>query len=383
MRILNAIASVNPESGGPTSALESVSDQLELMGHEVEVVSLDQADSPWLRSSRLKVTALGGVLSYRYSPAYRQWLKANVERFDCVVVHGLWQYVGLGGWRVLRKKDIPYFVFPHGMLDPWFRKHYPVKHIKKLAYWLVAERRVLQDARAVLFNSEEERKRARMSFPLYQCREAVVFHGTSRPEINREEACRTFYDRFPGWRGRDLLLYLGRLHEKKGCELLIEAFSKVAGMSPSSHLVMAGPGEKRYIEKLKTLARNFGVEQRVSWTGMLVGDEKWKLLSLAEVFVLPSHQENFGIAVAEALACSVPVLISTEVNIWSIVETSGAGFCAEDTLPGTVELLERWLSAAEGEKAGMRERALRCFLEHFEIGRTTREYVKVLEAGRS
>ena len=105
----------------------------------------------------------------------------------------------------------------------------------------------------------------------------------------------------PELRGRRILVYLGRIHQKKGCDLLIRAFARVATVDPSLHLVMAGPDQTGWVAQLKDLAARLGVMSRVSWLGMVTGDDKWSALYAAEALVLPSHQESFGIVVAEAL----------------------------------------------------------------------------------
>src|SRR5207237_540512 len=177
-------------------------------------------------------------------------------------------------------------------------------------YWPWAEYRVLRDARAVLFTSEEERRLARESFALYRCNEVVVNYGTAAPEVDLGAAQDDFWNRFPQLRGKPLLLFLGRLHEKKGCELLIRAIAATHRKSPL-HLLMAGPcADESYLLHLQELVRQSdGQELPITFSGMLSGSLKWGAFEAAEAFVLPSHQENFGIAVVEALACGKPVLI--------------------------------------------------------------------------
>jgi glycosyltransferase involved in cell wall biosynthesis len=145
-------------------------------------------------------------------------------------------------------------------------------------------------------------------------------------------------------------------------------------------LVMAGP-EQQDASPWRGLARTLNIAERVTWTGMLSGDVKWGALHAAEVFVLPSHQENFGIAVVEALACGVPVLISREVNIWREIVESGAGLAAIDTVEGTRWLLESWLAKTPGEREQMKSAALRCFTERFEITRASETLLSVLRSG--
>jgi glycosyltransferase involved in cell wall biosynthesis len=350
----------------------------------VEIVSLDSPNAPWLGDSPVTTHALGpGRGSYGYTSKLVPWLKKRRGDFDVVVIQGIWQYSSFGVWRGLRGSAIPYFVFPHGMLDPWFRKTYPLKHLKKMLYWPWAEYRVLRDAQAVLFTSEEERRLARESFLPYRCHEKVVNYGTAPPNVDLHGAQELFLTRFPHLRGKRLLLFLGRLHEKKGCDILIEAFAAAAGSQGSGeplHLVMAGPSEVAYLALLKMQAASMLPESAITFTGMLSGDLKWGAFAAAEVFILPSHQENFGIAVVEALACSTPVLISNKVNIWQEIVEAGAGLCNEDTVAGTRASIERWCAMMETDRANMRAKAEQCFAERFHIDRAVDSLVEALSA---
>jgi glycosyltransferase involved in cell wall biosynthesis len=253
------------------------------------------------------------------------------------------------------------------MLDPWFKHTYPLKHLKKWAYWLLGEYRVLRDAQAVLFTSEEERIQARKSFSLYRAAERVVPYGTSPPPADTAELRAQFKTAFPDLDGCRILLYLSRIHEKKGCDLLIAAFAKAAKNEAALRLVMAGPASPALLTELKNLAQQHGVADRVIWPGMLQGDAKWSAFYNAEVFVLPSHQENFGIAVAEALGCGLPVLISDKVNIWREIVADNAGLAEPDTQAGTDALLARWLALPEPQRLEMRMKAKRCFETRFRV----------------
>jgi glycosyltransferase involved in cell wall biosynthesis len=381
MKILRSIHTVNPDLGGPIESVMQSSAALTRRGHEVEIVSLDAPADAWVRSCPTPVHALGpGRGSYGYAPRFSRWIRDGHAQYDAVIVQGLWQYSSFGVWRALRGTGTPYFVFPHGMLDPWFKRNYPRKHFKKLLYWPWAEYRVLRDAAAVLFTSEEERRSARESFSLYRCNEVVVNYGTAAPEIDLAAAREDFFGTFPQLRGRRFLLFLGRLHEKKGCELLIEAFAaarKSAAADQSLDLVIAGPcADEEYEKRLRRMALG---ESGIVFTGMLSGGRKWGAFSGADAFILPSHQENFGIAVAEALACGAAVLISNKVNIWREIDAAGAGYVENDDLAGTVRLIERWLSTAPDVRASMKDRAKECFAQNFEINRATDSLLKVLE----
>ena len=378
MKILRSTHTLNPASGGPIESINQSSAALLRRGHEVEIVSLDSPDDPWVRESAAPVHALGpGHGSYGYAPRLVDWIKERRTNYDAVIVHGIWQYSSFGVWRALAGTSTPYFVFPHGMLDPWFKRTYPAKHFKKLLYWPWGEYRVLRDAAAVLFTSEEERRLARESFSLYTCNEKVVNYGTASPP-NLDRSREKFFEAFPHLRHQRFFLFLGRLHEKKGCDLLIQAFAQLANNAGiSNHLVMAGPcSDDSYLRRLRELAA--GADDSITFPGMLTGDLKWGALSAADAFVLPSHQENFGIAVAEALACATPVLISNKINIWREIEDDGAGFVENDDLAGTLNLLKRWLAAPEASRAEMRANAPKCFAARFEIERATDSLLAVL-----
>jgi len=252
------------------------------------------------------------------------------------------------------------------MLDPWFKKQYPLKHFKKWLYWPWAEYRVLRDAQAVLFTCEEERVLARGSFWLYHCNEVVVSYGTAQPKGDPQGDLQEFFSRYSSLRGKKLALFMGRVHPKKGCELLIEAFAKVL-TQPEWHLVIAGPDQVGWQEELNYRAGHLGLNDRITWTGMISGTLKWGALRAAEVFVLPSHQENFGIAVAEALAAGTPALISNKVNIWREIERDRAGLVEDDTLDGTCKLLRSYLEMTTEQKSAMRLAAHDCFEQRFEI----------------
>jgi glycosyltransferase involved in cell wall biosynthesis len=379
VKILHVIASLDPRCGGPMEGVRQIARAALAWGQQTTVVSLDAPGQPFLEGNPFAAVALGpGLLPYGYTPRLAPWLREHAREFDAIIVNGIWQYSSFAVWRALHGTGVPYFVFPHGMLDPYFKRAYPFKHLKKLLYWRLGEYRVLRDARAVLFTCEEEMLLARESFRQYRCREQVAGYGTAPPPYEREPALAAYHAAFPELAGRRTLLFLSRIHEKKGCDLLIEAFAAVAGTDPALQLVLAGPVESAYGARLKTLARKLGLEARISWTGMLGGACKWGALYAAQAFALPSHQENFGIAVAEAMACGTPVLISNRVNIWREIDTDGAGLVAPDTLAGTTDMLLRWTALDEARRQAMGQNARTCFETRFDIRAVARRLTETI-----
>ncbi|MEI8210431.1 MAG: glycosyltransferase, partial [Methylococcales bacterium] len=176
MKILHVISSIDPKGGGPIEGIKQLNIPMRELGVQVDVLTCDAPGDPYLNAfdnlttttTTTTVYAMGPhYLGYAYAPKLLPWLKAHAHNYDAIIVNGLWQYHGFAVWRALAGTDIPYYVFTHGMLDPWFKHTYPLKHLKKCLYWPWAEYRVLRDARKVIFTCEDERLLARESFRLY------------------------------------------------------------------------------------------------------------------------------------------------------------------------------------------------------------------------
>jgi glycosyltransferase involved in cell wall biosynthesis len=367
MRLLHVIHGLSPSDGGPPENLRQLARAFKEVGVEIEVLSQDPPDASYLARYPFRIYPIGRPLtSYGYSRKLLAWLKAHAREYDGVVVEGLWQFNGYAVHSALAGKA-PYLVFTHGMLDPWFQSTYPFKHIKKYIYWFLIQYAVLRDAFRVVFTTEREEQLATISFRPHAWKSVVVPLGTNRPEGDPSQQQATFHSACPGVRGRRFLLFLGRIHEKKGCDLLIEAFARVAAEVPDLDIVMAGPDQVGLRAKLEQMAGSRGIGARIHWPGMLEGDAKWGAFHASEAFILPSHQENFGIAIAEAIACGKPVLISDKINIWHYVTEDGVGFVEQDTIDGTERLLRSWLALTSGEKQCMASRTDASFEKRFSM----------------
>jgi glycosyltransferase involved in cell wall biosynthesis len=351
-------------------------------GYEAEVVTLDSPDAPFLKDFPFEVHALGSKKKHWYSPKLVPWLRANRDRFDGVLVHGLWEYTGLAAMIAFRGHR-PYMVFTHGMLDPYFKRRFPLKHIKKWIYWITVQYWVLRGAERVLFTTDVERDLATETFWLSHWDPLVVSYGADPQLPDLEQLLPAFYAHCPGLhsgeQGQRFLLFLGRIDPKKGCDLLLGAFAEIAGLHPELHLVMAGPSTGHWRHELQAITDQTGVGDRVHWPGMLLGDAKWGAFAACDAFVLPSHQENFGIAVAEALACGRPVLISDQINIASELAEDGCGLVEPDTAEGTKRLLERWLALDEDQREAMRQQALITFATRYDMRRNSALILRTFE----
>lgn len=379
LKILRVISTVNPQAGGPINGLLNSTELLITKGHLVEVLALDDPESSWIETFRYPVhTFKGKLASLQYNRQFSMWLSEHVTDYDVVIIHGLWQYHSYKTAQKCVEFNVPYVSFVHGMLDPWFNRENRLKQLKKSLYWAFFERHNINNASKVLFTSNEEQSLARLSFKPYAANEQVVAYGSQLPEMSEEEVKAYFFKQHPFVKGKRFALFLSRVHPKKGIDLLIEAIAKFTELPSDFVLVIAGPVSDAYKKQLTDLSNKLGVSGKILWVGMLQGDDKWGAFYAADVFILPSHQENFGIVVAEALSTGTPVLISNKVNIWREIKASGAGFVENDSVTGASQLLTKWFALSEAGKEAMQKNALVCYDKHFSIESAVNDLEKVL-----
>lgn len=343
----------------------------------MEIATLDTQESAGgdLPECEIHAFGPGSMGTYHYEPRLEEWLRANCPRFDGVIVNGVWQYHGVAARRAVAGRR-PYVVFSHGMLDPYFMRRYPLKHMKKLVYWTLHERRNLARAESVCFTSEVEIRIAAEGFPFRRFNRAPVPYGTIAPSGDPAAQKQAFVDICPAIKGKSYLLFLGRLHPKKGCDLLLNAFARTAPRNLD--LVMVGPDTVGWRAVLEAQAQRLGIANRVHWTGMLRGDAKWGAFYSAAAFVLSSHQENFGISVADALACGTILLLSDKVNIAEEIAGDGAALVEPDTLEGTVRLIDRFAAMPDTARSAMQRRCRSCFESRYTLRNSAQELYRAL-----
>lgn len=373
MKLLRVLGSMDPRTGGVAQAIRSLHGSLKKFGIECEVATSDSPEAGWLGRDPFPIHPLGpGRFGYAYSPRWLPWLSKNLPRFDAVLLDGLWQWPGLAA-RVARSRHAPatkLFAMPHGMLDPWFQRdpQRRWKAIRNFAYWTLVERSTVNGCNGLFFTCDEERSLARTTFPGYKPRaESTVGLGIEDPVTDSTPASATFRDSIPSLGQSPYILYLGRIDRKKGLDLLIRARMEI----PNSryHLVIAGPGwDSPHGRDLMNLIqeatrRRDAAPAFIHAVNLLEGPVKWAALRECAAFILPSHQENFGLAVVEALACDRPVLLSDKVNIAPEIAAEGAGLVEPDTLKGTRRLLERFESGFARPQGEVRD----CYQRHFSV----------------
>ena len=403
MKMLQVVSSMNPDTGGVCQGIRNTLPALESLDCQSDVVCLDDSDANYEMADSFRVFRLGSRRgSWSYSRNLGSWLTKSLPKYDAVVTNGLWLYHSFAVTRAVaslkrtQSKKIPrVFVMPHGMLDPWFQRvrSRRFKAYRNWLYWKTIENRVISQADGVLFTCQRELELARETFRPYRPRrEFNIGYGIPEPPPPSKQMEVAFQNACPSIGSQPFLLFLSRIHPKKGVDLLVKAYAKAASDDSVSRclppLVIAGPNDSPYALEMKQLAVKLGVlrpddqndsrSPKVCFPGMLMGDSKWGALYGCEAFVLPSHQENFGIAVVEALACGKPVLISDQVNICREIESGQAGIVESDTLEGTVRLLRQFCKLDRDQVASFTKRALSCLEKHFSVESAAKKLLDAL-----
>jgi len=385
MKTLRVISSMNPQGGGPSQGIRYSIPALRALGWENEVVCLDSPNAPFLGQDNFIIHTLGaGQGPLHYHPQLIPWLKQHIVQYDVLIIHGLWSFASHAVTKVVQQRKrqglaVPkVYVMPHGMLDPWFQrdKSRRLKALRNEIYWWLIEKKTVNQADGLLFTCQQELLLARETFKGYKPKQELnVGYGIQAPPAYTEKSTP------PALTDKSYWLFLSRIHPKKGVDLLIHAYEKLCLQNGSvPDLVIAGPTDNDYAKQMVQLANS---NPKIRFTGMLQGDAKWGALYGCEAFILPSHQENFGIAVVEALACRKPVLISDQVNIWREIEDGKGGIIARNTLEGTYQLLKDFYAMESEEKKRMGYRAYQVYQRHFTIQEAAEKLKNVLYEKRN
>lgn len=368
MRTLHVIPSLAESDGGPSKAALEMCRELIRRSHNAEIYTTNataQSRSDVLLGQPLSVHGvnvtyfpINGGNYYKYSYSMAAALKTNIPRYDIVHIHSLYQFPSTAAAHYCRKYRVPYILRPHGTLDPFLYKRHP---LRKRIYELMIERRNLAAAAAVQFTSEEELRLA--------TRSGLDFKGAVVPlgvELDDPPPCaaRAADSLWPELRGKRVILFLSRINFKKGLDILAAAFGEVHKVRADAHLVIAGPDPDGYTARVQRWLAEAGVLDATTFAGMVLSERKKALIARANLFVLPSYSENFGIAVVEAMGAGLPVVISNRVNIWREIDAARAGRVVK---PNAEEFAKSILALLDDPAAAkaMSARARRLACEEF------------------
>lgn len=345
--------------GGAVTAALGMAEALAKAGVEVRLAATDHGQpepAPPGVDLRLFSCRFG---PWRWAPAMGRWLAREAGWADVAHLHTVWTYPTRAAARACARRGVPYVLRPAGMLEEWSMGR---RAWKKALYARLVESSTIRGASALHWTSGQEQERSAR----WAAGQPGLVVPLGLPPSAYEDLppATSFAARIPALQGRRVLLYLGRVHPKKQPEVAIGALSLVRRDLPDTVLVIAGPGEPRYLESLAALADAHGVKGAVHFAGMLRGREVQEAYAGASAFVLPSHQENFGLAAAEAMAAGCPVIVSPEVALAPLVAAHGAGRVAEASVPAVADAM-RGLLADEGARRAAGERARALVLQRF------------------
>lgn len=361
MKILHIIGSLAPEAGGPTTACLALASAQANAGHQVRVMAVNwMAAGHLVQTPEMAIQRIASMSLEHYpvswptgwlrSTSLRRALPAAIREAEAIHIHGLYLYPCVQAGRLARRLGKPYLLRPLGTLDPVIQGR---RRWRKAIADLLFNRRLIRDAALLHYTSEMEGKTA-ASF-IGNRPHVVVPLGVTPPQPGDPER---LISKFPALAGRRLLLFLGRLHEKKGLDLLVQAFIALAPRFPDWHLLIVGEGAAE-AAKLRRLLDANAVQGRATFTGHLQGAERDAAFAAASLFALLSYSENFGLAVLEAAAAGLPLLLSDQVAIAPSLAQEGAAVvvpCALEAVTGALETLladaqHRQTLAAAGPRA--------------------------------
>jgi len=345
LRIVHYFPRLRTEGGGPIRAVLDLCAAMARRGHRVTLLTLDDAEAPAAWKSvapdanpRVRVLPASrrpaGMLSRPAVDAAARVLRDA----DLLHVHGAWLIDNIQLSRLARRLHKPYFISVRGMLDDWSMAQ---RKPKKLIFLALLGRRWLEGAAAVHLTAQGELDQAKKWFP--RGRGVVIPNLLDLSPFENLPGPQRARSRFPILgAGRPVLLFLSRVHYKKGVEHLLRAARLLGDRGTPVSVLIAGAGEQEYVQTLERLPADLGLKDQVSFVGHITGEDKISLYQAADLFVLPTSQENFGFVLIEALACGTPVITTRGVDIWPELEAGGGAVTAElqaDALADVIQTL--------------------------------------------
>jgi glycosyltransferase involved in cell wall biosynthesis len=361
--VLHVIPAVAARYGGPSVAVVGMCRALVPTGVHAAIATTD-ADGPrrlpvdletWTTHEGVETIFFRRRLSeaFKWSPGLSTWINSHVSDFDAVHIHAVFSHSSIAAGRACRRAGVPYVVRPLGTLDPWSVRR---KSWQKRALLALGAADLLTGAAAIHYTTAEEQRLAESGFP-------SLPDGVVVP-VGIDDICFDIAAPATG-SGERYVLALSRLDAKKRIEWVIQAWHRLADVAGigSWRLVIAGDGDPAYVARLRRLAAGGPSADRITFGGWTSGDRKRALLRGAALFVLPSHQENLGLGLVEAMACGVPALVTAGVNLGREVEVAQAGWCVPDDADAFADALRAAVGSDE-ERAGRGSKA-RAFAERF------------------
>ena len=346
MKALHVIPSMSPEYGGPVAVVRALTCALAHEGIQCDIFSTRDkkadTDVKLPPGPELHLFETGPLA--RFWPAYSSDLKKAVraglrsETFDIVHVHEPWHHPGFVAFRTASKHGVPFVLTPHGTLEAWALDH---KSLKKRIYMKLVQDHIMESSDAIHALTEAEM--TRITELGYKTPVVVAPNGVNPGLLDCAPDISEFTAKYPKLVGTLVILFLGRLHSKKGLDILARSYAKICHKRKDCTLLVAGPDEDGSRKRMESLLLTEHALDRTVFTGMLTGRDKLAALRCADLFVLSSYSEGFSIAVLEAMAAGLPVVISRQCNFPEVAERA-AGFVVEPDEPAVTQAISTLLS---------------------------------------
>lgn len=356
MKIVHAISTLNTQSGGPSVAVLAMARTIAALGHDIVIHATDlglardavpQSGDVGAGRLQIHIHRHGPFPSLTRNASIGLWkgLARDIPSADVVHLHSLYMFHDWATWRECRKANVPYILQPHGSLDPFMYRHH---RARKAVAEILFQNRVTRDATLIHYTSEMERDLAKPY--VYGRPAAVAPNGVMLDSFKSLPSPALFRAKYPEIGQRKIVLFLGRLYFKKGLDIVIPAIAEAVRQREDLHLVLAGH-DSGFEAKARALTRKHGLERHTTFTGHLELDAMLEALAAADLFVLPSRSENFGIAAAEAMAAGVPSILSDKVHIAAAAAAQGACRIAPLVVSSWTEAILDLLSRPDNAKA--------------------------------
>lgn len=368
MKILMITPYLSPVYGGITKIVQEVVEGLARQGCEVDLLTtdaklpsdVDYIPNQWIKRDGYRVCYCASVYRFDliFSASLLSWLWKNIDNYHLIHTNTIFSPLMTVVFFMCRLKRKPYIVTPHGMLEPWAFQH---RSGKKKPYYNLLEKSNLNGAIALQGTASVETENIK-SFNL---KPQVFFvpNGLHPEDFINLPTPEIFYQRFPETRDKTLIIFLARLHPKKGLDLLAPAFAEVKKQYANTHLIIAGPDNEGFLPMLKNHFIEAGCMESVTFTGMLRGEIKYSALSAADIYVAPSYSEGFSMSVLEGMASNLPSVITKGCNFPEAEEAQAAKVVDIDVKSITSALL--WCLSHPEEAQGMADRGRKFILDNY------------------
>jgi glycosyltransferase involved in cell wall biosynthesis len=366
IKLLRIIPTLDPSFGGPSFATIESSIILSQKGVKVDIITCDSTNKSFKKLKDIRIINFGPnyLGNYRLNFKIYNWLKKNRDKYDIFIVHGVWTYLSLIARLLIKNK---YFIFTHGQLDPFFSKNF-LKVIKKKLYWFFFEKSNLLQSKKVLVTSKKEIKFLKNTFVNTDgIKFKKIQYGIVKENFNKKKILSKFYKKFKYLKNKNFYLFLGRYHEKKGCDILIESINNLKNEF-NDVILMCGPLENsNYLKNLHNLIKKYNLEKKVILSDAIYGDLKWGAIVESKAMLLASHGENFGVALVESLSLGKPVITTNKVGISDDIIKYKAGIISNDDVASFTRNFKKFINYSKNKNKNMSINAIKCFNSNFDL----------------